>query len=748
MKPTKYLILIILLPVVIALESTYLIIDKPVYDANEILTIQIKGSIQPEYSVAILSPNNVYRFLGIPSHTLIFRPQEPGRHIIELYDSTKLIDSINFTVKGANLIKKKRFEIYTSSRKAVDGSLRFYKDNKLIALKNIKDLPNENFYENKTYDVELIPNIKNIRKIKFKNLKIENDFELGVEDVSLQGFVKTYAIDPVKLNFTEAVVTSIAQGTSLYKCKDWNFSQQRCYGSWKKIQDIVPGQEYSFILTPQDPGYGESGELPEPHPVSGYVFHSDNITRADNGMPVRIINNDNGESVLTEVYAPPLPQYKGAYSADIYGNDGDSITVRAWNSTHYGESNTNLLSTTTYVNVTIQYERGSEPNVTITNPINNSVFNISKTIVLNATVQLLYMNGTNCYATATPVNNVVELEQGEQSTVYIGNISVNSSVTQTWNFYGLREGTTNFTVFATCDSDTEILLDLNEFTTYNITIVDQVNPEINLFSPEDNSEVTNPVQIEFNVSDHTGVENCSLILNSQINQTINNPVMYIKHTFNLTLDAGTYNWSIGCYDNSSYYNYNQTETQTFILPSWHFYYGNLSTKIALSNVQNQSEYIWPEEAEANIYVVETGSNIDWLSLQALGRDTSNISAFDDFYEADVNLSLTIFSDSINNTYTKNNQPKQTTSLLVYDRTILNIPIANSTNNSNFFTGILWDTTDGGTQYNGSQDLVFFTRKNLTLQGKFGVYNYEIRVPATLKNYKLNSGTVSFYVELI
>ena len=114
MKFNKYLTLIILLlPLVIALESTYLIIDKSVYEVNEILTIQIKGSIQPEYSIAIISPDNVYRFLGIPSHTLVFRPQEPGQHMIELYDSTMLLDSISFTVGGDIIspVKEKKFEI-------------------------------------------------------------------------------------------------------------------------------------------------------------------------------------------------------------------------------------------------------------------------------------------------------------------------------------------------------------------------------------------------------------------------------------------------------------------------------------------------------------------------------------------------------------------------------------------------------------------------------------------------------------
>ena len=121
---------------------------------------------------------------------------------------------------------------------------------------------------------------------------------------------------------------------------------------------------------------------------------------------------------------------------------------------------------------------------------------------------------------------------------------------------------------------------------------------------------------------------------------------------------------------------------------------------------------------------------------------------DDFHEADLNLSMTAFYDSINNTYTINNIPVMTTTLLIYNKEIKNIPIINSTNISNFFTGILWDMSDGLPEYNGTQDLVFVTKKNITNYGKFGYYDYEIRIPATLKNYKQGQGTVSFYVEMI
>ena len=68
-----------------------------------------------------------------------------------------------------------------------------------------------------------------------------------------------YAIDPTGFNFTEAEVTATAKGNRLYKCKDWNFTEQRCYGEWTLLQSIAPGEDYTFTLTPEDPGLAEGG---------------------------------------------------------------------------------------------------------------------------------------------------------------------------------------------------------------------------------------------------------------------------------------------------------------------------------------------------------------------------------------------------------------------------------------------------------------------------------------------------------
>ena len=135
----------------------------------------------------------------------------------------------------------------------------------IITPKGVILKPTINIRNKQKGELELIFNNK-IKKISFNDLNTALDLELGIdEDTPLASFnsfsfyspQKIYAIDPTKLDFTEATVSAVAQGTELYKCKNWNFNQQTCNGKWKKVMNIIPGVEYQFILTPDDPAFAE-----------------------------------------------------------------------------------------------------------------------------------------------------------------------------------------------------------------------------------------------------------------------------------------------------------------------------------------------------------------------------------------------------------------------------------------------------------------------------------------------------------
>ncbi|NOZ81005.1 MAG: hypothetical protein GXP63_05000 [DPANN group archaeon] len=197
---------------------------------------------------------------------------------------------------------------------------------------------------------------------------------------------------------------------------------------------------------------------------------------------------------------------------------------------------------------------------------------------------------------------------------------------------------------------------------------------------------------------------------------------------------------------------NNEGNRTISISIWQIYYGDVAKDIILGAENNASLSAWYNATiiSGNLYVVDSDSSVSWSSLQALSRDTGDALQMGDFPELDMTLNISYSEDSVNRTYTENGVIRNTTTYTVFDVPIFNVPSVNSTNTSSFMTGILWDQSDGNTQYNGSQDVVFVTKISPTpIQGAYGIYNYEIRVPANLRTYiqPSNSQEVSFYVEL-
>lgn len=195
--------------------------------------------------------------------------------------------------------------------------------------------------------------------------------------------------------------------------------------------------------------------------------------------------------------------------------------------------------------------------------------------------------------------------------------------------------------------------------------------------------------------------------------------------------------------------------QTIDVSLWSVFVGNVTGWLALQTEQNQTILKWnvTDTTDSIVYVTDTDSNPDFSSLQALGRNTSGAYMADDFTELDNALNTTHYPDSINLTYTSGGNPIETQSFSVFGTALTDVPIINSTNNSNFVSGILWDSSDdsnnnGQFDNTSKEDVVFVTRVNQSKQGMYGTYDYEIRVPARLRNYKTpNVLTVTFYTEI-
>jgi len=119
-----------------------------------------------------------------------------------------------------------------------------------------------------SFDIPL--NKKTLKEIKLNNLRFMQDnvsfnLSLGVDEVAVERVnvrqktvVKAFAINSEELNFSNGTVIATALGNALWKCKDWDFGNQTCFGAWQKMMDLIPGQDYEFEISPGDPGYAET----------------------------------------------------------------------------------------------------------------------------------------------------------------------------------------------------------------------------------------------------------------------------------------------------------------------------------------------------------------------------------------------------------------------------------------------------------------------------------------------------------
>ncbi|HLD73180.1 MAG TPA: CARDB domain-containing protein [Candidatus Nanoarchaeia archaeon] len=119
--------------------------------------------------------------------------------------------------------------------------------------------------ENVVYNLTIIPEDNPEIKIEFKNIRLNENEELGLSYPKIDSFEDlefkdVYAVNPENLEFDSVRITSIAEGETLYKCKEWDFSNSQCLGTWQELMNLTIGEEYSFVLTKEDPGFAEGNK--------------------------------------------------------------------------------------------------------------------------------------------------------------------------------------------------------------------------------------------------------------------------------------------------------------------------------------------------------------------------------------------------------------------------------------------------------------------------------------------------------
>jgi hypothetical protein len=194
---------------------------------------------------------------------------------------------------------------------------------------------------------------------------------------------------------------------------------------------------------------------------------------------------------------------------------------------------------------------------------------------------------------------------------------------------------------------------------------------------------------------------------------------------------------------------------TITVSLWTTFVGNVTGTLALLTETNYTLLLWnvTDTTSSLIYVTDTDSNPSFSSLVAFGRNTTGSYMTDDFIELDNELNSTSYPDSINLSFTSGGNPVAQQTFTVFGNPITNVPVVNSTNSSTFVTGMLWDSSDDSNSNNqfdntSDEDVVFVTMANQTQPGRYGTYDYEIKVPASLKDFKgPNTQTVTFYAEI-
>ncbi|MFP4645496.1 MAG: S8 family serine peptidase [Candidatus Woesearchaeota archaeon] len=202
--------------------------------------------------------------------------------------------------------------------------------------------------------------------------------------------------------------------------------------------------------------------------------------------------------------------------------------------------------------------------------------------------------------------------------------------------------------------------------------------------------------------------------------------------FNWEAKPGSYRFTATADPENTVHEVNETNNDNRLkkeISSWHVFYGNFTYDFSLGDQHNNAFFDWVQsESQGNIFYSDIDSTYNLPDLKPLNGTN-------DLKEADDALGTNLFNDSLQRTFDKNSDgiADTTRSFLIGGRMVENVPVINSTKNSDFVTGILWDSEDSHEEFTGSQEIIMITSINDGGHGSFGTYDYEARVPVRLRN---------------
>jgi hypothetical protein len=173
---------------------------------------------------------------------------------------------------------------------------------------------------------------------------------------------------------------------------------------------------------------------PIPHGIKGIVYMSDGVTEAPTGTGFSVNDTTSGFFIAGTT---GTGSHSGWYSVSVDGNDGDTVIIRAWNTTHYGEITVILTGGDMRdINVTIDtaFGPGPTPPASITNLQNvtgQTWINWSWTNPPDADFNytMVYLDGVLVTNTSNPCYNATGLapdtnyEIGTHTVDQVGNMN-------------------------------------------------------------------------------------------------------------------------------------------------------------------------------------------------------------------------------------------------------------------------------------------------------------------------------------
>jgi hypothetical protein len=184
---------------------------------------------------------------------------------------------------------------------------------------------------------------------------------------------------------------------------------------------------------------------------------------------------------------------------------------------------------------------------------------------------------------------------------------------------------------------------------------------------------------------------------------------------------------------------NNNGSELIDVDSYQVFYGD-SESSKVVGADDRDIYRWrPEQESGLLFFYDVDASFNFEDLEPVNSS--------DLVELDSALRMRGHNDSIQELWDRDSDGSidRFESYSIEGRTV-SVPVTNSSENSVFDTGILYDSGDGP-GFDGSQDIVVVSKILDNRAGGFGTYDYEARVPFYLGELRDGSDRVEVFSQL-